>query len=99
MQHEPTGGDDLRQFGLGDGSVGVAVGGDDALVDARGGFDFEVAFVGEHRVQPRSLPAGEQVGTGAQQAADPVERVAAAAAVAVDVLLDALSAAVQRVTT
>ena len=43
------------------------------------------------------LSVGEQVGAGAQHAADAVERVTGAAAVPAGLLLDALPAAVQRV--
>ena len=46
---------------------------------------------------PEQLLVGEQVGAGAQHAADAVERVTDAAAVSAGVLLNALAAAVYRV--
>jgi len=41
-------------------AVGLAVGGDDALVDAPGHQDSQVGLVGEHSGQPGLLAAGEQ---------------------------------------
>lgn len=50
--------------------------------------DLVVAFVGEDRgLEPGALPVGEAFRAGAQDRADPVERVICAAAVAVDGLL------------
>src|SRR5690349_8735317 len=77
-------------------AVGVPVGGDHPLVDARGGFDLDVVVGGEQLLQALSLFGGEQVGAGVQGASGPVERVGCAAAVSVDGLLDAAPAAVQR---
>src|SRR5664280_1017369 len=49
----------------------------------------EVALVGGERcLQAGLLPVGEVLDAGAQDVADPVERIILAAAVAVDVLLD-----------
>jgi len=47
-------------------AVGVAVGGDQALVDAPGRFDFDVIIGGEQVFQALLLPVGEQVGSGVQ---------------------------------
>ena len=73
------------------------VDGADLLGAVPGHGDLVVAFV---RVQSPSeagaLPVGETLGAGVQEVADAVERVAFPAAVAVDVLLDAASALVQR---
>jgi hypothetical protein len=53
-----------------------------------GGLDLDVALVGSERcLQAGVLPLGEVLDAGAQNVADPVERILAAA-VAVDVLLD-----------
>lgn len=51
--------DDLREFGFPGGAVGVAVGGDDALVDAPGGLNLDVRFVGKGGVQPLPLLVGD----------------------------------------
>jgi len=60
-----------------------------------GDFDLNVAFVGGERgVEPVALPVGEALLAGAEQVPDPVERVGLAAAVAVDVLLEAAAALV-----
>lgn len=67
--------DDLLELDLACLSVTISVGGDDALVDAPGRLDFDVAFVGKHRLQPLPLAVGEQIGAGAQHPADAVERV------------------------
>ena len=78
-------------------AVGFAVGADHALVDVPGDLDFDVVVVGEQGVEPLDLVVGEQPGTGVQHAPGRVERIAGAAAVAVEVLLDAASAVVERV--
>ena len=93
-----TEGDDQAAHRLPAGRpVGVAVGGDHALVDAPGGLDLDVVLDSEQGGQPLLLAVGEQVGAGVQGAAGAVERVVLAAAVAVQVLLDPTPAAVQRV--
>ena len=83
--------DDRDHHGLAASPVGVAVGGDDALVDAPGHLDREVVVVGEHRFQPCLLAAGEQRKAGAQGAPHPVERITGAAAMPARGLLDALA--------
>ena len=73
-------------------AVGVAVGGDDALVDAPGRFDLDVLVSGEHGLQPGDLLVGEQVSAGVQHSPDAVERVSGSAPMAEGGLLDALAA-------
>lgn len=51
--------------GLARGLVGVAVGGDDALVDAPGRFNLDVPIDGEQVLQARTLLVGGQVVAGA----------------------------------
>jgi len=58
----------------------------------------ELVVAGERRIKPGLLLGGEQVRAGVQRAAGPVERIAGVAAVAVQRLLDAAPAAVERVT-
>ena len=54
-----------------------------------GDLDFDVAVVGgERRLEASLLPVGEVFLPGAQDVADPVERIISSAAVAVDLLLD-----------
>ena len=54
-----------------------------------GEFDFDVPVIGcERRLEAGLLPVGEVLLPGAQDVADPVERIVSAAAVAVDVLLN-----------
>ena len=54
-----------------------------------GDLDFDVAVVGcERGLQACLLPVGEVFLPGAQQVADPIQRIVSSAAVAVDVLLD-----------
>ena len=54
-----------------------------------GDLDFDVTVVGGERgLQAYLLPVGEVFLPGAQQVADPIQRIVSAAAVAVDVLLD-----------
>jgi hypothetical protein len=91
---------DVHHFdesGLAGYAVGVSVGGDDALVDAPGGFDLDVRVVGEDGGEPLLLAVGKQLGPGAQEPADPVERVPGATPVPARLLLQALAAAVQGV--
>jgi hypothetical protein len=87
--------DDCAQHGLAATPVGVAVGGDDALVDAPGHRDRQVGIVGEHRGQAGLLAACEQGEAGAQGSAHTVERVAGTAAMTSGLLLDALAGQVQ----
>src|SRR4030095_10180354 len=54
--------------------VGVAVGGDHALVDAPGRLDLNVVLIAEQGGQPLLLAVGEQVGAGVQGAAGGGER-------------------------
>ena len=63
------------------GSVRFAVGGDHALVDAPGRFNFDVVVAGEQRVQSLCLLVGEEVGAGVQGPPGGVEGVCGAAAV------------------
>jgi hypothetical protein len=79
------------------GPVGLAVGGDHALVDAPGRFDLDVFLGLEQVVQALRLLVGKQVGSGVQGPPRGVERVVLAATVAAAVLLDAAAALVQRV--
>jgi len=87
--------DDRSQGGLRGLPVGVPVGGDDALVDAPGRFALDVGLDGDHGGEPLALSVGEQLGPGAQDPPDPVERVPGATAVAAGGLLESLTAAVQ----
>jgi hypothetical protein len=77
------------------GPVGFSVGVDQPLVDAPGGLDLDVVIDAEESCQPSPLPVGEEVGAGVQGPPRPVERVVFAAAVTVEVLLDAAAAPVQ----
>jgi hypothetical protein len=52
----------------------------------------------EQDVEPTSLAVGEQVGAGVQGPPGPVERVTRQTAVAVEILPDPTTAAVERVT-
>ena len=62
-----------------------------------GDLDRHVALVGgEPQLQARALPVGQVFGAGAQDVADPIERVGLAAAVAVDLLLDTAADLVDR---
>ena len=55
-----------------------------------GDLDFDVTVVNAERgLQAGLLPVGEMLLPGTQQVADPIQRIISAAAVAVDVLLDA----------
>ena len=77
--------------------VGVAVGGDHSLVGGMGDLDLNVGVVGEQGLKAGFLLVGEQAGAGVQGPAGRVERVTGAAAVAVEVLLDAAAALVEGV--
>jgi len=69
--------------------VWLVVDGSQLLGALPGDLDLDVALVGGERCfQAGPLPVGEVLDAGAQDVADPVERVGLAAAVAVDVLLD-----------
>ena len=69
-------------------TVGFAVGGDHPLVDAPGRLNLDVLIEGEQVDEAVRLHVGEQPGAGVQGTPGGVERVALAAAVAVDGLLD-----------
>jgi hypothetical protein len=75
----------------------VAVGRDDALVDAPSSFDLDVSVFGENGGQAGPLLVGEQVGASGQHAPDALERVTRAVPMSAGGLLNALSAAVGRV--
>ena len=66
-------------------------------VDPPGRFDLDVHVRSEQRVQAGGLGVGEQFDAGVQDLAGAVEKVAFAAAVPVDLLLDAPAALVQGV--
>lgn len=74
----------------------VAVGGDHGLVDAPGDLDLDVGVVGERGVQSVLVLVVEQVGAGGQGPAGGIERVALAAAVPTDGLLNSPSALIER---
>jgi hypothetical protein len=77
--------------------IGFNVDGADLLGAQPGEGDLVVAFIGvQGSSQAGALPVGQSLGVGVQEVADAVERVALAAAVAVDLLLDAAAALVQR---
>lgn len=77
--------------------VGFSVGGDDALVDTPGRFDFDVVIVGEHLVEPVTLLVGEEAVAGMKGAAGLVQRVTGPPSVPQRGLSDALSASVESV--
>ena len=56
--------DDRVQGGLAAAAVGVAVGGDESLVDAPGGQDLDVVVGGEQCLEALPLLVGEQVRAG-----------------------------------
>ena len=92
--------DRLDQLDLpraGGGAVAFAVGFNHASVDPSGSLDLDVLVGGEQSSQPCVPLVGEQFGCGVQGAAGGLERVAGAAAVAVDGLLDPSSALVKGV--
>jgi len=65
---------------------------------APGDLDLDVVVGGEQGPQPGGLFVGESVGAGVQGAPRTVQGILGAAAVAVEFLLDATAAAVERVT-
>jgi hypothetical protein len=67
----------------GSGAVGVAVRGDQPLIDPPGGFDLHVLGVSEQDHEPLALAVGEQGLAGVQGPPGPVQRVAGQAAVTV----------------
>ena len=58
--------DDGPGLGAAGGAVGVAVGGDEPLVDAPRAFDLDVVITREECVEPLLLAFGEQVSAGVQ---------------------------------
>ncbi len=69
--------------------AGLVVDGAELLGAVPGELDFDVPVIGgERRLEAGPLPVGEVLLPGAQDIADPVERIVSAAAVAVDVLLN-----------
>jgi len=74
---------------------GHAVGGDDALVDSPGRFDFGVIVRNKQGLQPVFLLVGKQIPAGVQGPPGGVERVPGPSAVRDGVLLHALTAPVQ----
>ena len=75
--------------------IGVAVGGDHALVDPPGHLDLGVLVDGKQGVQTLVLLVGEQVGAGVQGPPGSVERVILTVSVPVDGVLDPPTATVQ----
>jgi hypothetical protein len=65
------------------------------LVDGPGGFDLDVVVTAEQGLEPDALIVGEEIGAGVQHPTGAEQWVAGAAAVAVDVVLDAAPASVQ----
>lgn len=83
------------------GAVELALGGDHPLVNAPGRLDLDMLVgiaCGEQGLDPLVLFVGEQVRAGVQDSAGRVKRVAGAASVAVQVLLDPAPAPVQSAT-
>jgi len=79
------------------GVVWLVVDGSELLGALPGDLDLDVALVGAERCfEAGVLSVGEVLDAGAQDVADPVERVGFAAAVAVDVLLDPATDLVDR---
>jgi hypothetical protein len=71
------------------GRGGCVVDGSDLLGAQPGEGDLVVPLVGgQGSLEAGALPVGQVLGTGAQQVADPIHRVALAASVPVDLLLD-----------
>ncbi len=79
-------------------AVGLAVGGDYPLVDAPGGLDLDVLLGRGQGRQPRALLVGEQVRAGVQCPRRREQRLALAAPVPLEVLLDPAAAVLQCVT-
>jgi hypothetical protein len=78
-------------------AVRLSVGSDHALVDTACRLDLDLRVAGEPGVEALALSGGEQVGAGVQGAAGPVERIGGQTEVALEVLLDPVAAAVERV--
>ena len=76
-------------------AVGLAVGGDEALVEAPADFDGDVILVGENGFQAGFLASAEQRVPGAQGAPHPIEQIPGAAAVPAGLLLDTLTTQIQ----
>lgn len=76
---------------LASSAVRIAVGGDDALLDAPGRFDFGIVVRGEQGLQPILLLVGEQIVPGVKDPADGVKRVPGPSAVPNGLLLNALT--------
>ena len=89
--------DDPGHGRLPGGLVGVAVGGDDVLVDAPADLDRQVLVVGEEGGEPGLLSVGEQALAGPQRPARRIQGVAGVAAMAEGVVLDALPGQVELV--
>lgn len=83
---------------LGGNAIGIAVCLDDPLVDAPGRLHCGVLVCGEHAAQAAALAIGQEVCAGAEDSADPVERIPGSATMPAGGLLDPLPAAVQCVT-
>jgi hypothetical protein len=82
-------GEDLLRDPAPVGVAGLVIDRSQLLGAAVGDLDLDVTLVGDEGCfQAGPLPVGEVLDAGAQDVADPVERVGLAAAVAVDVLLD-----------
>jgi len=79
-------------------AVGFAVGGDHRLVDTPGGLDLDVLLGRGQGRQPRALLVGEQVRAGVQCPRRREQRLALAAPVPLEVLLDPAAAVIQCVT-
>jgi len=79
-------------------AVGFAVGGDHRLVDTPGGLDLDVLLGREQGRQPRALLVGEQLRAGVQCPRRCEQRLALAAPVPLEVLLDPAVAVLQCVT-
>ena len=77
--------------------LGLAVGGDNALVNAPGRFDLDMLLDREHGVEAGGVLVDEQTCTGVQGPARLLQRIPDAATMPENVLLDALPAPVEGV--